>query len=223
MKKSIVVASLLLGGVVTGLSAGGDIGGSIPFENEIVDVIVEPIPVPTPVVAEIVVETPVAKGAPKEEVVKEETHHSDYYLTLKGLSIAGEEIGHHETDKGLGLGVDLGYRLGGGFATELGLSYAKNKLNNVASDKASYKTAALSLVYDLGLTDNLALFAKGGYMYEKEKVSALNIDASDKGLVYGGGLTYKLTDSMNLVGEYEASKIDSLRGDAIGLGLMFNF
>jgi opacity protein-like surface antigen len=158
----------------------------------------------------------------KVEVV-EEAHHSDYYVVHKGLSIGGEKVGHHEADKGLGLGIDLGYRLGGGFATELGVSYAKNKLENRAEDDASYKTASLSLVYDLELTDSLALFAKGGYMYEKERVSALNIDSSEKGAVYGGGLSYKINDGMNLIAEYETSKIDSLRGDAIGVGLMFNF
>ena len=216
MKKSIVVASLLLGGVVTGLSAGGDIGGAVPFENEIVNVIVEPIPVP------VVVETP-AVVAPKAEAVKKEAHESKYYLTLKGLSIAGDTVNSNDTDKGKGLGVDLGYRLGNGFATEVSLSDTRNNLNNVAEDRASFRTAALNLVYDLELTENFGLFAKGGYIYEKEKVSALNIDSSEKGLVYGGGLSYKLSNNTNLVAEYETSAIDSLRGDAIGLGLMFNF
>jgi len=206
MKRGIV-STLLVGGMLTSLSAGGDLVKVSPYEVESeVKVLVEPI-----------------KEKAVEKVEKKEAHPSDYYLTLKGLSIAGEQVAHHEADNGLGLGVDLGYRLGKGFATELGVSYAKNKLKNTAEDDASYKTAALSLVYDLELTESLALFAKGGYMYEKEKVSALNIDSSEKGLVYGAGLSYKLTDSMNLVGEYEASAIDSLRGDAIGLGLMFNF
>ena len=218
MKKSIV-STLLVGGMITSLSAGGDLGGVVPFELETeMNVVVEPVAAPVIVKEEPKVIAPVIK-----EVVHEKKHHSDYYVVLVGLSIAGDELHHHETDRGLGLGVDLGYRLGGGFATELGVSYAKNQLENAAEDDASYKTASLSLVYDFELTENLALFAKGGYMYEKEKVSALNIDASEKGAVYGGGLSYKINDSVNFIGEYESSSIDSLRGDAIGVGLMFNF
>jgi len=217
MRKSIV-STLLVGGMLTSLSAGGDLGEVVPFELESdMNVVVEPVVVP------VIKEEPKVIAPVIKEVVHKKKHHSDYYMVLIGLSIAGEELDSHETDRGLGLGIDLGYRLGGGFATELGVSYAKNKLNNIAEDHASYKTAALSLVYDLELTESLALFAKGGYMYEKEKVSALNIDASEKGAVYGGGLSYKINDSVNFIGEYESSSIDSLRGDAIGVGLMFNF
>lgn len=46
---------------------------------------------------------------------------------------------------------------------------------------------------------------------------------TESGLAYGGGLEYELSHNTALVTEYETSNIDSTRGDAISLGLMYNF
>ena len=242
MKKKILM-SLAVCGLVTGLQAGGDIGGVVSFENPDVGIVMpeetyipvmaEPVIIPAPapiVVAPIVVPAPapvviVPAPAPKAKpIVKkpEPKGPSNFYTVLKGISIMGDTHNCNCTDSGYGAGLDLGYKIGNGFATELGLSYAKNDLNNKTAE-ASHTTGALSLVYTYPLTDALGVFAKAGYMMEKEKVNGLNIDNSESGLAYGGGLEYGLGDNYAIIGEYQASTIDSLRGDAASLGLKYNF
>ncbi len=243
MKKEIL-KSLIVCGLVTGLQAGGDIGGVVSFENpdanivipepEYIPVMAEPVFVPAPVLAPVVVPAPapepvvvpapapVVVPAPKPKpVVKkaEPKGPSNFYTVLKGISIMGDTYNCNCTDSGYGAGIDLGYKLGSGFATELGLSYAKNDLNNVSGD-VSHKTGALSLVYTYPLTDALGLFGKVGYMIEK---SSLTGSDNESGMVYGGGLEYGLGGNYAILGEYEATTIDSLRGDAASLGLKYNF
>jgi len=238
MKKEILM-SLVVCGLVTGLQAGGDIGGVVSFENPdanivipepapevYVPVVAEPIPAPAP--APVVVPAPapapvVVPPKPKPVVVKKpEPKDSKFYTVLKGTSIMGDDYKCNCTDSGYGAGLDLGYELGHGFAAELGLGYSKNDLKNKDAE-ASYKTGALSLVYRYPLTKAFAIFAKAGYMIEQEKVNALDIDNSESGLAYGGGLEYGLGKNYAVVGEYETSTIDSLRGDAVSLGLKYNF
>ena len=213
MRKEII-STLIVGGIVSSLSAGGDLGGTIPVEMENVYVPVEAVVAPVTTVVEEV--KPEVKEEPK--VVAKKPSVSNYYVVLKGLSIAGDELGNNDGDRGFGAGVDLGYRLGHGFAVELGGAYAKNQLNDVAETDVSYKTGALSLVYGFDLTKKLGLFAKGGYMYEKP-----SIGDTEKGLAYGAGLAYKMSENKSIVGEYQTSALDSLRGDALSLGLMINF
>jgi len=247
MKKEIL-KSLIVCGLVTGLQAGGDIGGVVSFENpdanivvpepEYIPVMAEPVfvptpepvfvPAPAPVVAPtpapvvVPAPAPVVVPAPKPKpVVKkvEPKGPSNFYTVLKGISIMGDTYKCNCTDSGYGAGIDLGYKLGHGFATELGLSYAKNDLNNVSGD-VSHKTGALSLVYTYPVTEALGLFGKVGYMIEKSSLSGSD---NESGMVYGGGLEYDLSDNYATLGEYEASTIDSLRGDAASLGLKYNF
>ena len=217
MRKEII-STLIVGGIVSSLSAGGDLGGTIPVEMENVYVPVEAVVAPVTTVVEEV--TPEVKPEVKEEpkVVAKKPSVSNYYVVLKGLSIAGDELGNNDGDRGFGAGVDLGYRLGHGFAVELGGAYAKNQLDNAAETDVSYKTGVLSLVYGFDLTKKLGLFAKGGYMYEKP-----SIGDTEKGLAYGAGLAYKMSENKSIVGEYQTSALDSLRGDALSLGLMINF
>jgi len=219
MRKEII-STLIVGGIVSSLSAGGDLGGTIPIEMENVYVPVEEVVVPAPVVvpARVVVEEvkPEIKKEPK--VVVKQPSTSNYYVVLKGLSISGDKLDNNDGDRGFGAGVDLGYRLGNGLAVELGVAYAKNQLDNAAETDVSYKTGAISLVYGFDLTKKLGLFAKGGYMYEKPFIGD-----NEKGLAYGAGLTYKMSENKSIVGEYQTSTLDSLRGDALSLGLMINF
>jgi len=236
MKKEIL-KSLIVCGLVTGLQAGGDIGGVVSFENpdanivipepEYVPVMAEPVvvPAPAPVVVPALAPVPVPvvpAPAPKPKpVVKKAVPKgpSNFYTVLKGISIMGDTYNCNCTDSGYGAGIDLGYKLGNGFATELGLSYAKNDLNNVSGD-VSHKTGALSLVYTYPLTDVLGLFGKVGYMIEK---SSLDGSDNESGMLYGGGLEYGLGGNYAILGEYQATTIDSLRGDAASLGLKYNF
>jgi opacity protein-like surface antigen len=234
MKKEIL-KSLIVCGLVTGLQAGGDIGGVVSFENpdanivipesNYVPVMAEPVVVPAPVAVVPVVVAPapvVPAPAPKPKpVVKKAVPKgpSNFYTVLKGISTMGDTYNCNCTDSGYGAGIDLGYKLGNGFATELGLSYATNDLNNVSGD-VSHKTGALSLVYTYPLTDVLGLFGKVGYMIENSSLAGSD---NESGMVYGGGLEYGLGGNYAILGEYQATTIDSLRGDAASLGLKYNF
>jgi len=231
MRKEII-STLLVGGIVTGLSAGGDLGGVVPVQLENVYVPVEEVVVPVipevvlPVIQEVVPKAIVPEVIVEEvkpEVVKEEPKvvakpSGNYYVVLKGLSIAGDTLNGTDADRGYGAGLDLGYKFGNGFGVELGTSYTKNQLDNSAETDVSYKTGDIALVYDFDLTEKLGLFAKGGYLYEKPSVGD-----TEKGLAYGGGLSYKISENKNIVAEYETSSLDSLRGDALSLGLKINF
>lgn len=249
MKKEILT-SLVVCGFITGLQAGGDIGGVVSFENPDVNivmpepeyiptqeyipapvvveapapapapVVIAPAPAPMPVV-EAPAPAPVVVQAPKKTVVveKPEPKESKFYTVLKGISTMGDTNDCKCTDSGYGAGIDLGYELGHGFATELGLSYAKNDFKNSDGD-VSHKTGSLSLVYNYPITDTFGVFAKAGYMIEK---SSLDGSSNESGLAYGGGLEYSIGEKYAIVGEYEASTIDSLRGEAVSLGLKYNF
>jgi opacity protein-like surface antigen len=210
-----VISSLLIAGLATGLQAGGDIGGVVSLENEIA-----PVEVTAPVVV-----APTPAPAPKAVEPKvEKKAHSDFYMVAKGLYITGDEQNGHDADSGYGAGLDFGYRLGYGLSTELGVGFAKNTFDHNGGEKeASFKTGSLSLVYTYELAENIAIFAKGGYLYENEKIKGLNVDEDESGFAFGGGLEYMLNDTYGVVAEYETSTIDSIRGDAVSLGLMVNF
>ncbi len=216
MKREIV-STLLVATLATSLQAGGDIGGVVDFTN--------PDPVITiPEVKQEVVKEEVAKAEPKAMPKAEEKSDKGFYAVVKGMTVMGDSAGALDADAGFGAGLDLGYRFGNGLAAEVDLSFAKSDLNNAAANEASYKTAALSLVYTFPVTETIGLFAKAGYMQEQTKVNALDVDETESGLVYGGGLEYKINDTYGVVAEYEGSSIDdSIRGDAVSLGLMYNF
>jgi len=235
--------------LATNLQAGGDIGGVVEFinpEEETIplsteEVIIEEVVAPIESVNESVepkeveVVLPPVSSAPvevKEEVVKkepplprkEEKSERGFYTVVKGLGVMGDCAGTLDADAGYGAGLDLGYRFGNGLAAEVDLSYATSDLNNAAANEATFKTAALSLVYTLPLTESIGIFAKAGYMQEQTEVDDLDIDESDGGATYGAGLEYKISETYGLVAEYEGSAIDdSIRGDAVSLGLMYNF
>ena len=210
MKKGIIL-SLVVTTFVTGSQAGGDII-PVSMENEIVEVAVEPIVVPQIVEPKVVPPVVVAE-------VKEKSH-AGFYVVGKGLYITGDEHHHTDADSGAGAGLDLGYRFNKNLAVELGGTYSKNE-EKVSSDEITYKTGNLSLVYTVHATDHLGIFAKAGYMKEKESMHGHAV--TESGLAYGGGLEYELSHNTALVAEYETSNIDSTRGDAISLGLMYNF
>lgn len=216
--RKMVISSLVVATFATGVQAGGDIL-PVSMENETVEVLTEPIVVP-PVAEPVVIPPKVeVKAIPKVTKV-EEKHESAFYVVGKGLYISGEENNNIDGDSGKGFGLDLGYRINKNLAVELDGSYSKNEEKGTGYDM-SYKTAALSLVYTLHATDAVGIFAKAGYMNEK---SAMHGDTeSESGLAYGGGLEYALSHNTALVAEYETSNIDSTRGNAISLGLMYNF
>lgn len=171
------------------------------------------------------------------EVVETEAYEveeSRFYVVVKGLASLGAEAEHGEAildgDGGYGIGIDLGYRLGKGFALEYDFSYAKNTVTEITEHHepeefdAHYYTSALDLVYSYEATETLGIFAKVGYEYEWETIDELGIDSSrDHGFVVGAGVEIALNEKYKVVGEYEHSTIDSPRGDSLYLGLMYNF
>jgi len=166
------------------------------------------------------------------EVVVEEHTESDFYVVVKGMRIAGDTAAHEDAlldgDVGYGFGIDVGYRLGNGFALEYDFSYAKNTVTETIEDiseegTAKYYTHALDLVYTYELTETVGIFGKVGYEYESEEIKAFDIDGSDHGFVYGAGVEVAMTDEYKFVAEYEHSTIEGPRGDSIFAGVMINF
>jgi len=163
------------------------------------------------------------------EVVVEKHAETDLYVVVKGMRIAGDTFNHEgallDGDVGYGFGIDVGYRLGHGFALEYDFSYAKNTVTEDAIEEgtAKYYTHALDLVYTYELTETVGIFGKVGYEYESEEINALEIDGSDHGFVCGAGVEVAMTDDYKFVAEYEHSTIEGPRGDSIFAGVMINF
>ena len=100
------------------------------------------------------------------EVVVEKHTESDFYVVVKGMRIAGDTAAHEDAlldgDVGYGFGIDVGYRLGNGFALEYDFSYAKNTVTETIEDiseegTAKYYTHALDLVYTYELTETVRI------------------------------------------------------------------
>ena len=167
-----------------------------------------------------------------EAVEVEETR---FYVVVKGLASLGADAEHGEAilegDGGYGLGIDLGYRIGNGFAIEYDFSYAKNTVKehihgHIEEEDfdAHYYTSSLDLVYTFEATETIGIFGKVGYEYEWETIDELHIDSSrEHGFIVGAGFEVTLNEQYKLVAEYEHSTIDSPRGDSLYAGLMFNF
>ena len=167
--------------------------------------------------------------------VEEASHHeSNFYVIAKGLTIAGDDIEHGhgitlDGDRGYGFGIDIGYRLGSGFALEYDFSYATNTVTETDEHHhseeadATYTTHAVHLVYTHHITHTVGVFVKGGYEYEKEEIDDFHIDSSDNGFAYGVGVEVAMDNHYTFVVEYEGSEIEGPRGDAIFVGVMYNF
>jgi len=165
------------------------------------------------------------------EVMEHETE-SKFYVIAKGLMILGDTVTHGDAlldgDRDYGYGIDVGYRLGNGFALEYDFSYARNTVTETVGEdieeaKATYYTSALDIVYTYEVTEDLGIFAKGGYEYEWEEISAYDIDTEDHGFVFGGGVEVAMNESYKLIAEYEHSTIEGPHGDSIFAGVMYNF
>ena len=176
----------------------------------------------------------IAPVEPAVEIPEVHEHtESDFYVIVKGLRISGDKVAHGEAtldgDSGYGFGIDLGYRLGHGFAVEYDFSYATNTVSElehgdvVAEADATYYTHAIDLVYTYELTETLGLFAKAGYEYEIEEIDEYHIDADDNGFNYGVGVEVAVDHTYKVVAEYEHSTIEGPRGNSIFLGVMYNF
>lgn len=163
-----------------------------------------------------------------------EAEESKFYIVAKGMAILGDDVAHGEAmlegDNGYGFGIDIGYRLGHGFAVEYDFSYSGNDVMEVREGEApeelsaDYYTSALDIVYTYEITETVGIFAKVGYEIEWESIDELGIDSeNDDGFVFGVGFEAAMSETYKFVAEYEHSTIDGPRGDALFAGLMFNF
>ena len=197
--KKILLSSLVTVQLLTQLHAGGDI---VPVQID------------------------------NETIAKQEVTESKFYVVAKGMFILGNDVEHGHAslsgDQDYGYGLDIGYRLGNGFALEYDFSYGTNtvietKDNEVEEATGKYYTSALDIVYTFEMTESVGIFAKAGYEYEWEKISKYDIDTSDDGFVFGLGVEVAMNEDYKFIAEYEHSTIEGPRGDSIFAGVMFNF
>ena len=168
-------------------------------------------------------------------------HHEEgnLYVVAKGLVSLGDTYTEEATatepeaklkgDAGTGVGIDLGYRIGYGFATELDFSYTHTTVTkSVAGEEdksagADYYSYGIDLLYGYHINEKVVLFAKIGWEWEKEKISELDIDGTNDGFSYAGGIEYGLNEHWALVGEYEGTLIDGPHGNTIFAGASYTF
>ncbi|BAF70904.1 porin family protein [Nitratiruptor sp. SB155-2] len=159
---------------------------------------------------------------------QDSVHESEkpYYVVVKGIHNYGDRNGNEKGDHGNGIGVDLGYRLGHGFAIEIDGSYEKTKVTvfeetETLRENIKYWTTSLDVAYTYEMSESLGILFKVGYEYEYEKTDSEN--GHDTGLVYAAGFEYAFDSTWKILGEYEKSTIEGPKGDMITLGVMYNF
>ncbi|BCD61078.1 MULTISPECIES: porin family protein [unclassified Nitratiruptor] len=162
--------------------------------------------------------------AHKQEPVHEPA--KPYYVVIKGIHNYGDHHGNEKGDHGNGIGIDLGYRLGHGFAVEIDGSYEKTNVTvfeetESVRENIKYWTSSLDFAYTYEATESLGILFKVGYEYEYEKTDTES--SHDTGLVYAAGFEYAIDSTWKVVGEYEKSTIKGPKGDMITLGVMYNF
>lgn len=167
------------------------------------------------------------------EMMEQEAHEeSAFYIVVAGLVDFGDTVEHEGVelngDHDFGYGIDLGYRIGNGFAVEYDFTYARNTVSRTENGvdeeaKGTYYTSAIDVVYTYEATEEIGIFAKVGYEYEWETIDTYDIDSKEHDFVFGAGLEIAMNKSYKLLFEYEYSLIESPRGPSIFAGVMFNF
>ena len=197
--KKILFASIIAAQLLTQLHAGGDI---------------EPVEMNEP------------------EMMEHEAAESQFYIIVKGMAVLGDTVNEKRSvldgDQDYGYGIDLGYRLGNGFAVEYDFSYASNTVTetrgeDVEEATGKYYTSALDLVYTYEVTESLGIFGKVGYEYEWETISKYDIDNTNHDFVFGAGVEIAMNETYKFVAEYEHSLIEGPHGDSVFAGVMYNF
>jgi opacity protein-like surface antigen len=170
------------------------------------------------------------------EVEKNEMHEetkSGFYVAVKAITTLGDSIKEEgatlEGDTGVGIGIDLGYKLAYGFSVEVDGTYVDNTVTETSIEgeseefNAYYITSSLDIAYKYPLTHTIGLVAKCGYEYEIERINDLGIDNSETGFVFAGAVEYEVSEHMALLGEYEYTTIDGPRGNSIFAGVVYSF
>ncbi|QOP44250.1 porin family protein [Sulfurimonas sediminis] len=185
-----------------------------------------------------------AEGTHEEDASRahiEAKHHEEgnLYIVTKGLISLGDNYTEEakgtepeallKGDRGEGFGIDLGYRLGYGFATEFDFSYTHTTVTKSVvgeadvSAGADYYSYGLDLLYGYHVNEEIVLFGKVGWEIEKEKISDFGINGTNDGFTYAAGMEYGLSSHWALIGEYEGSLIDGPRGNNIFAGVSYTF
>ena len=164
------------------------------------------------------------------EAIEEE---SNLYIVAKGMMILGDKVTEEgallDGDRGYGFGIDLGYRIGEGFALECDYSYANNTMTESRAGMEAeafdmnYQSLAFDLVYTYEVAESVGIFGKAGYEYEWENNDVTDAHAYDYGMVFGAGVEVAMSESYRFVAEYEHSTIDGPKGDTVFAGIMYNF
>ena len=151
------------------------------------------------------------------------------YVVVKGLITSGDTIQEGDASvkgkNGKGVGIDLGYRTGYGINLELDYAYADVDITettptDVTQATGKYNSVSFDLLYAYHINEPLAVFVKTGVEYEQEKISALGVDKSDTGVLYGAGFEYELKENVTFIAEYEDSTINGPKGYTVAAGLV---
>jgi len=201
LKKTLLIVGMVSTQFLTQLYAGGDI-----FPNEI----------------------------KKDSLpsVNYESDESNFYIIAKGMILLGDTVNHEDAIldgyRSIGLGIDLGYRLGYGFAVEYDFSYSQNTViekldEKIERDTGEYYTSSLDLVYTQEVTKNVGIFGKVGYEYEWETIPKYEIDNQNSDFVFGVGIETEVNKDYKLIAEYEHPMIEGPHGDTVFAGVMYDF
>jgi len=166
------------------------------------------------------------------EHIELEHEESKFYLVVAALMDLGDSVNHESAvltgDRDYGFGIDIGYRIGNGFAVEYDFTYARNTVTKIEGSVVEealgiYYTSALDLVYVYEVGYGVGFFGKIGYEYEWETISDYHIDTEKGGVIFGGGIEIEMTEHYKFLVEYEDSRVESTRGASVLVGLMYNF
>jgi opacity protein-like surface antigen len=158
---------------------------------------------------------------------------SNFYVAAKAIVTLGDSIDEEEVtlegDTGIGIGIDLGYKLGYGFSVEVDGTYVSNNVTETQENgdsetfTASYITSSIDIAYKYPITHEVGVVLKTGYEYEIEKINDLDIDNTETGFVFAGAVEYEVSEHGAILAEYEVTTIDGPRGNSVFLGMLYSF
>jgi len=148
------------------------------------------------------------------------------YVAIKAMYALGENYKELDGQDGYGVSIDLGRRIGYGFAIELDVSYENADVkfsegDEVIAESIDYYTSSIDLAYVYELTHKLGVLGKVGYEYEY--ADRKNESEHDTGFIFAGGFEYSVNHHYKALVEYETSTINGPKGDVVFAGVMYNF
>lgn len=176
-------------------------------------------------------------GATSETPTSGVHAETGFYTAVKAQLTLGNTVDKSDVVKveghtGGGIGIELGYKLGHGFAVETDGTYTRNTLTEVNCETGTcentdangeYMGVSLDLAYSYELTEHFAAFVKGGYEFEQETIDKLDEKGYDNGVVYAAGAEYAIGEHTALMAEYEGTTIDSPLGSSVFAGVIYYY